>query len=75
MDSPREGWQDWVKLSILYRGKLAKVYRRSRWEMEMSGCTFNFVPDIVGCEAILELLKVDIQAELGDEERFCLVER
>ena len=75
MDCPREGWQDWVKLSILYRGKLAKVYRRSRWKMEMPCCAFNLVPDIVWGEAVLELLKVYIQAKLGDQERFCFVER
>ena len=66
MDCPREGWQDWVKLSILYRGKLAKVYRRSGWEVKMSGGAFNLVPDIIWGEAVLELLKVYIKAKLGD---------
>ena len=43
--------------------------------MEMPCCAFNLVPDIVWGEAVLELLKVYIQAELGDQERFCFVER
>ena len=54
---------------------MAKINRGSGGEVKMSGGAFNLVPDIIWGEAVLELLKVYNQAELGDQERFCFVER